>query len=187
MMIGYLTGTIVQSQERFLLLDVSGVGYKIFCPLPTLLSKEKGDAFSLFIHTRVREDAITLFGFEKEDELFVFEKLLDVPGVGPRSALSFLSIHSPSSIASAIENEDASVLSHIPGIGKKTAEKTIIELKGKLVHLLGNGSTTDHSEVRLALEALGYSPKEVHEVLSKLNKEEKNVSALIRQALSLLQ
>jgi Holliday junction DNA helicase RuvA len=98
-----------------------------------------------------------------------------------------LSVHSPASIADAVEREDKEALSHTPGIGKKTAEKIIIELRGKLSHLTKGKETDVTYEVRLALETLGYSPKEIHDTLHKLNTENKNTSTLIKEALSQLQ
>ncbi len=185
-MIGFLSGTIKKATEKELILLVNGVGYKVFCSLPTLLSSAVGNEKDLLIHTRVREDAITLYGFEKENDLFVFEKLLDVSGVGPKSALAMLSVHSASSIADAVEKGNAEMLSHTPGIGKKTTEKIIIELKGKLTHLQNASDNESAYEVRLALEALGYSPREINEIIGKLNPKEKDTGKLIKEALSKL-
>jgi Holliday junction DNA helicase RuvA len=98
-----------------------------------------------------------------------------------------LSVHSPASIADAVERGDAAALSHTPGVGKKTAEKIIIELKGKLSHLVGRAETDTTLEVRMALETLGYSPKEIHDALQKLQTEGKTTSLLIKEALSQLQ
>lgn len=182
-MIGYLEGRVHTATEKDALILVQGVGYKILAPLPLLLSCEPGKDVSLYIHTHVREDQLALYGFEKQIELELFERLINVSGIGPKSALAMLSVHSPSSVAEAVERGDATLLSHTPGIGKKTAEKIIIELKGKLSHL--QGQTADSFfEVRLALEALGYSPKEIHDVLQRLNPLEKNTSSLIKEALS---
>ncbi len=153
-MIGFLKGKVIKSTEQFIILDVSSVGYKILSPLQTLLSLKEGEDLSLFVHTHVREDQITLYGFKTEDELFLFEKLINISGIGPKSALSVISLHSPSSFASLIENEDSTSLSKTPGVGKKTAEKIIIELRGKLSHLSGKESSLSNdtkSEVRLAL------------------------------------
>ncbi len=186
-MIGHLRGTILRVSEMSMLLDVGGVGYKLYCPLSLLIAKQEGEECSLFVHTHVREDVLSLFGFETETELELFEKLRDVSGIGPKSALAMLSVHSPSSIADAIEKADAELLAHTPGIGKKTAEKIIIELKGKLSHLQSVGGMSEATfEVRLALEALGYSPKEVHTVVGKLNTQGKDSSTLIKEALVLL-
>jgi Holliday junction DNA helicase RuvA len=183
-MIGYLTGIVHAVSEKDMTLLVGGVGYKILAPLPVLLAHQPQTEAALHIHTHVREDQLSLYGFEKESELELFERLINVSGIGPKSALAMLSVHSPASVAEAVERGDASVLSHTPGIGKKTAEKIIIELKGKLSHLLGAAKSDSFFEVRLALEALGYSPKEVHDVLQKLNPLETNTSTLIKDALS---
>lgn len=186
-MIGYLSGKVLTSNETSLILDVSGVGYKVSAPLPLLLSTISGEPLSLYIHTHVREDQITLFGFKDETDLFLFTKLLSVSGIGPKSALAMLSVHSPTSIADAVERGDAQALAHTPGVGKKTAEKIIIELKGKLTHLKGKDETDATLEVRLALDALGYSPKEIHHALEKLVTEGKSTNVLIKEALTQLQ
>lgn len=186
-MIGFLQGKVHSFTNSSLILLVGGVGYKLLCPLPVLLSVAKHDDLSLYVHTHVREDQITLFGFKEEHDIFLFEKLTSVSGIGPKSALSMLSVHSPSSLASAIENADASTLSHTPGVGKKTAEKIIIELKGKLAHLVGKELDTEASEAKLALESLGYSSKEIHQALDGLNTKGKTTSAIIKEALQQLQ
>jgi Holliday junction DNA helicase RuvA len=183
-MIGYLTGTVQNATEKEMIVVAGGVGYRVLAPLPVLVSHAKGTGVALYIHTHVREDQLSLYGFEKENELDLFERLISVSGIGPKSALAMLSVHSPASVAEAVERGDASLLSHTPGIGKRTAEKIILELKGKLGHLQGAGHTDSFFEVRLALEALGYSPKEVHDVLQKLNPLETNTSTLIKEALS---
>jgi holliday junction DNA helicase RuvA len=183
-MIGYLTGNVHAVSEKDMILLAGGVGYKILAPLPVLLAYPAGTPLSLHIHTHVREDQLSLYGFEKESELELFQRLINVSGIGPKSALAMLSVHSPASVAEAVENGEAGILSHTPGIGKKTAEKIILELKGKLSHLLGAAKSDSFFEARLALEALGYSPKEVHDVLQKLNPLETNTSTLIKEALS---
>lgn len=186
-MIGFLQGTIHSSNNSSLILLVGGVGYRLLCPLPVLLGATAGDELSLFVHTHVREDQITLFGFKDEHDIFLFEKLTSVSGIGPKSALSMLSVHSPSSLASAIENSDASTLSLTPGVGKKTAEKIIIELKGKLTHLIGKELDDEASEAKLALETLGYSSKEIHQALQGLDTKGKSTSTIIKEALQQLQ
>ncbi len=192
-MIGFLRGKALKSNEHSLLLDVSGVGYLIHAPLPLLVSVTPSQELSLYVHTHVREDQLTLYGFKDELDLFLFEKLIGVSGIGPKSALAMLSVHSPASIADAVEREDAAALSHTPGVGKKTAEKIILELRGKLSHLVGAKETDTTYEVRLALETLGYSPKEIHDTLQKLKTDlpaqagKKSTSMLIKEALSQLQ
>jgi Holliday junction DNA helicase RuvA len=186
-MIGYLTGTVHATTEKDLIILVGGVGYKVLAPLPTILAQTVGAPVSLHIHTHVREDALTLFGFEKETDLELFTRLLSVSSIGPKSALAMLSVHSPASVADAVERGDANILAHTPGIGKKTAEKIIIELKGKLVHMQNATQSDALFEVRLALEALGYSSKEVHDAISELTPGDKSTTTLIKEALSALQ
>lgn len=183
-MIGHLSGTTHSVSEKDLILSVGGVGYLIHAPLPVLLAHKEGSECALYIHTHVREDALVLYGFENKTDLEVFERLISVSGIGPKSALAMLSVHSPASIADAIERGDVPLLSHTPGIGKKTAEKIILELRGKLTHLQGKEQNSAVFEVRLALEALGYTHKEIHDVTQKLDPHEHNTSKLITQALS---
>lgn len=174
-------------KDNFIILDVSGVGYKIFVPLPLTLSTEPKKTLSLYIHTHVKEDQLSLFGFSSEDELFLFEKLISVSGIGPKSALAMLSVHSPSSVSDAVERGDAVTLSHTPGIGKKTAEKIILELRGKLSHLVSMKENDMSYEARLALETLGYSSKEIHSVLQKIDTKNKTTGVIIKEALTQLQ
>lgn len=170
-----------------LILGVQGVGYRVLCPLPVLVSVTENDTLSLFIHTHVREDQISLYGFKEEMDLFLFEKLISVSGIGPKGALSMLSVHSPSSLSSAIERSDVETLSHTPGVGKRTAEKIIIELQGKLSHLAGKEMDDAALEARLALESLGYSSKEIHTTLNALDTKGKTTSVIIKEALQELQ
>ncbi len=186
-MIGYLSGNVHSATSSSIIIDVQGVGYKVLAPLPVVVSVVAGKPLSLFIHTHVREDHITLYGFKDEHDLFLFEKLTSVSGIGPKSALAMLSVHSPSSLADAVERNDAEALSHTPGVGKKTAEKIILELKGKLSHLIGKEMNDTTLEVRLALEALGYSSKEIHDALKDLDTENKTTSTIIKEALHQLQ
>ena len=132
-MISYLSGKVKNISEKTLtILTVSGVGYSVFSPINTLFSFKIDDEIEMLIHTVVKDDAIDLYGFTNEGELQMFEKLITVSGVGPRSALNILSVSSTQNIAIAVENGDANLLSGIPGVGKKSCEKIVIELKGKL-------------------------------------------------------
>lgn len=185
-MIGFLKGKVITSNEQHLILDVSSVGYKVLCPLPLLLSIQDGDDLQLHIHTHVREDQLNLYGFKTKEDLFIFEKLINISGIGPKSALSMLSIHSPSSLANIVENEDVQSLSHTPGVGKKTAEKIIIELRGKLKAFSSSENNDSLNEVRMALDALGYSPKEVSESLRNIKSDGKTTGDLIKEVLSTL-
>lgn len=122
-MIGYLTGKVQTVSEKDMIVLVNGVGYKVLAPLPVLLANTEGKDVSLHIHTHVREDSLSLYGFEKQTELELFERLINVSGIGPKSALAMLSVHSPASVAEAVERGDAVLLSHTPGIGKKDGGK----------------------------------------------------------------
>ena len=186
-MIGFLSGNVHSTNTSSVIIDVHGVGYKILAPLPVVVSSIVGSPLSLFIHTHVREDHITLYGFKDENDLFLFEKLTTVSGIGPKSALAMLSVHSPSSLADAVERNDAEALSHTPGVGKKTAEKIILELKGKLSHLIGKEMNDTTLEVRMALEALGYTSKDIHDALKDINTDNKTTSTIIKEALNQLQ
>ena len=186
-MIGFLTGEVVSTDNSSLILLCGEVGYKVSAPLPLLVSVQEGEFLSLHIHTHVREDHIALYGFKDSNELQLFEKLISISGIGPKSALAMLSVHSPSSIADAVERGDAPALSHTPGIGKKTAEKIILELKGKLSHLVRTEENDATLEARLALEALGYSAKEIHDALKDVKAEGKSTGVLIKEAISQLQ
>ena len=127
-MISLLSGTVKNISEKSLTIMTSGgVGYKVFTPLNTLLSLEENQEVEMLIYTSIKEDAMDLFGFVNKNELSLFEKLITVSGIGPKSALTMLSVSSVEHIAIAVENGDASLLSGIPGVGRKSCEKIIIQ------------------------------------------------------------
>jgi Holliday junction DNA helicase RuvA len=136
-MIGYLQGNLVRSSPERLLLDVQGVGYEVHIPLSTWYEIERrgGERVALFIHTHMREDGIALFGFWTEREKLLFEKLIAVGGIGPRLARVVLSGMPPDDLLTAIASGDVGRLSTIPGIGKKTAERMVLELRDKMREL----------------------------------------------------
>lgn len=175
-MLGYLLGQVkIIDEKSVTILTSSGVGYKVFAPLNTLLAFLPEQEIELLIKTVVKDDAIDLYGFENQSELLVFERLITVSGVGPRSALSILSSTSVADIAEATENNDLSLLTRIPGIGKRTCEKIILELKGKLTQFLNQDKLTNNlqeeNDARLALSTLGYSDKDISNTLQKLKIE----------------
>ena len=135
-MIAYLKGQLIHKSPEHTVVNVNGVGYKVFTPLSTYYSLPKpGESVSLRIHTRVREDELKLFGFLTEEEQTIFEKLITINKVGPKLALGILSGMSPTDLLTAIINNDAARLSAIPGVGKKTAERLALEMKDKLSDL----------------------------------------------------
>jgi len=192
-MIGRLNGILLEKNPPQILLDVNGVGYDIevpmstFYPLPNL-----GERVALHTHLAVREDGHFLYGFATEDERTTFRMLLKVSGIGARTALAILSGMSVAELASAVTLQEAGRLTRVPGIGKKTAERLLLELKDKLAKTLPAVSSTvalapqgAHTDIAHALLALGYNEKEALGALKQLPAEI-SVSDGIRAALKLL-
>jgi Holliday junction DNA helicase RuvA len=171
--IGFLEGTVAGRAANCAWLDVNGVGYVLSCSTTTLRGlPEDGSAARLWTHMYVREDQLALFGFASQSELRLFEALIGVNGVGPKVALQICSAFSPEALRKALVTDDVAALSSVPGIGKKTASRIVLELKEKLdlpdLQIVGEGRDA-LAEARSALENLGYSPAEVREVLSDLD------------------
>ncbi len=185
-MIGSIKGRIIFKTNKFLIVEANGVGYKINVS-PDVLSKTKkiGEEISFWIHTHVREDALDLYGFLERKELEFFEMLISVSGIGPRSALAILGIVSIETLRKAIGTGDTSYLTKISGIGKKTAEKIIIELRDKVGEEKGGSSLQGELDALEALKSLGYSQSEAREALKKVSPDT-NTNAKIREALKIL-
>jgi Holliday junction DNA helicase RuvA len=189
--IGWLRGELLQrGSEGELLVDVGGVGYRVLVPSPLLASVgDVGGTVGLYVHTHVREDAIVLYGFATLNERRCFEALLAAHGVGPSLALAVLSSLHPDSLVRAVMDGDLDVLCSVPGIGRKTAARLVLDLKAKL-DLPDDYSTTEQSgtpageraEVRGALQELGYAPDEIRQALQALP-ETGSVEDLLRSAL----
>lgn len=189
-MIGRLAGTVIETTPPLILLDVSGVGYEVSVPMSTFCNlPAEGGKVVLLTHLIVREDAHLLFGFATAGERNVFRALLKVSGIGPRIALAILSGMKAEDVVAAVENQQSSLLTRIPGIGKKTAERLVLELKGKLLGLVPTGLQTATSsttnDVLSALIALGYSEKEAQAAVKGLDPDT-SVSEGIRLALKQL-
>lgn len=189
-MIGRLHGTLLDKSPPQLLLDVGGVGYEVDVPMSTLYDLPVvGQTVTLLIHTVIREDAHLLYGFATAAERGTFRELLKISGIGPRIALAVLSGLSVSEIAQAVTQQDTVRFTRVPGIGKKTAERLLLELKGKLGADLGGGASTaaagSASDVLQALIALGYSEREAA-AAAKALPEGCSVDDGIRQALKSL-
>ena len=173
-MIGRIQGILVSVHPPRLLVDCQGVGYEIDVPMSTLYQlPETNQKITLLTHFQVREDAQQLFGFATETEREAFRQLIKISGVGSRTALAVLSGMSVNELAQAIAMQEAGRLTQVPGIGKKTAERLCLELKGKLAPDLGIVSGQPqaieaNSEVLQALLALGYSEKEAHLALKQI-------------------
>jgi Holliday junction DNA helicase RuvA len=191
-MIGFLRGTVIDRDRTEVLVDVQGVGYRVVVSPATLASLgEPGTTAVVHTYLHVREDALMLYGFPTRDERACFEALLGAHGVGPALALAILSVHRPPSLRQVLATDDVDALCLVPGVGKKTAARLLLELKarldlpdGDLAAVIG-GVGSPHGEVREALVALGYGPDEVREALRELPVEG-DVSRLLKDALGRL-
>lgn len=185
-MLGSIKGTITWKNEKYLLVENAGLGYRIYTTNNTFLESEIGQSVYFFLHTHVREDAFDLYGFPSVSELSFFELLISVSGIGPKGALGILSVVSVDTLKHAIKSNDTSYLTKISGIGKKTAEKIALELRDKLDDISSTDSVhTSDLDVLEALKALGYREGDIREVLRNLESNE-DTSSKIKQALKLL-
>ena len=192
-MIRLIRGTVAARGKDNLVVDIGGSGggiaFKILVPEPTALQYNIGSEVKLNTYLQVREDALTLFGFASEDELSMFEMLTTVNGVGPKMALGALSAMSTDALRLALANEEPAILARIPGVGKRTAEKIILELKDKVKPTGGTLAglalaTTADTEVIEALIALGYSVVEAQRAVQVLPKDVVGTEERLRLALS---
>lgn len=175
-MISYIEGEVIFRADNFIIVRCQGVGYKVFV-LPAVA--DGSEEISLYTHLAVREDALTLFGFRTYEELELFETLISVSGIGPKAGLGILALADPDTIKLAIAHEDASILTRVSGIGKKTAERVILELKNKftIADISPQGTNLvqqeilDQQDVIGALMGLGYGQNEIRKVLDNIPKE----------------
>lgn len=196
-MIGRLRGEIILKQPPFLMLDVNGVGYEIEAPMSTFYELPAiGEHIILFTHLMIRDDAHVLYAFYQEQERLLFRTLLKISGVGGKMALAILSGMNAGEFSLCIQNEDVTALVRIPGVGKKTAQRLIIEMKDKLV-VTGSALTSSaasatavqespSSEAVSALVALGYRPVEANRLVKAVETEGLSSEELIRAALQSL-
>lgn len=194
-MIRELKGKLGEIEANAFTLWVGGVGYFVSASAYTLgkiagyaenaSGDQAGKELYIFVHTHVREDQLSLYGFVTRDELSMFELLLSVSGIGPKAGLSILAIADPKTIRTAIVNKDASILTRVSGVGKKTAEKVIIELQNKVSSLdtLDQAEALADQEALEALTALGYTVAEAREALKQVPGEIRNVGERLKLAL----
>ncbi|MNH95152.1 Holliday junction ATP-dependent DNA helicase RuvA [compost metagenome] len=206
-MIDYLKGNIALRESDYVVLDVRGIGYRVFCPNPYALSTKEEEEQTLFIHYHVREDAHLLFGFGTRAEQSLFRLLLEVSGIGPKVALGILASGRPEAVIAAITQENVAFLMKLPGIGKKTAQRIILDLKDKLGALpisyaagealelgpIGQSNASEGglawSEAKEALMALGYTDAETDRAWQQVKgkvKESDAVDIIIKLALQSL-
>jgi len=191
-MIGSLRGRLVLKLAPQVVIECNGVGYEVETPMSTFLElPQLGSDLFLYTHLLVREDAQILYGFSTEDERLMFRTLLKVNRVGAKLALGILSAMSTNDFRRCVELEDTTSMSKIPGVGKKTAERLIIEMRDRIDAAARSGGATApfgveisaRSEAIDALVALGYKPKEVNNLIAKLDIDEKSAEDIIRLAL----
>jgi Holliday junction DNA helicase RuvA len=187
-MISTIRGQIIQLEENAVILEVGGLGFRLFVPLPLLSRLKIGESAMFQTHLSVREDALTLYGFDTIIDRGLFTMLLSVDGVGPKAALSVLSTLDYETVQSAVHNDQDEILNRVPGIGKKTAQKIILYLKDRLKPASGFekiASMSDaDSEVLAALISLGYSVVEAQRAIQNLPKDApENVEDRLRMTL----
>lgn len=184
-MIGHLEGTVLKASAGFAILSCGGVGYKVAATKETLARLRSGEQAALWIHLAVREDSLDLYGFLTEEEQRFFALLLMVSGIGPKSALAILDIATVETLRSAISGGNASYLTNVSGIGKKTAEKIILELRDKVgAAEVGSGAVLSGDEEALeAMRSLGYTLQEARDALRKVPAEITKPGERVREAL----
>jgi Holliday junction DNA helicase RuvA len=191
--IGSLRGTVLERMlDGEVLVEVAGVGYRVLVPVTAVTALEPGKNVFLYTHQHVRDDALALYAFVTRDERNTFETLISASGVGPKLALAILSVHSPAALRRCLAEDDVDALVAVPGVGKRTAQRLLVDLKARLsvpdLDLTAvPGSTTPNAraEVRDALAGLGYSGEEVRDVCARLD-DEGTVEDLLRDALRTL-
>jgi len=187
-MINSLRGQVTHKDLHVVVVEVSGVGYRVSTTTEVALDAVLGEEISLWTHLSVRENALDLFGFKDRESLEVFELLITISGIGPKTALGIMNVASIEMLEQAVSENDTSYLTRVSGIGKKNAEKIVLELQGKLVasskdrgvHLRSEGDALE------ALVSLGYSERDAREALKKIPKEIESTSERVRQALKLI-
>ncbi len=187
-MIGWLSGTVRELDPAgSVIVESSGIGYEVSLSLQTLCKLKQGEKAELSIHTHVREDQITLFGFANSDERKLFRKLTTVSGIGARMALNLMSGMSTEELIAAVESSDDASIARTPGIGKKTAQRLILELQGKLGIAATSGGvlpSNSNEDVRSALLNLGYKPAQIDAAIKKV--EPSDFETMFRNTLKAL-
>lgn len=205
-MIDFVRGILANRETEYVVVDVNGVGYRVWCPNPFISTFQEGKEITLYTHYHVREDAHLLFGFPTREEQTMFRKLLSVSGIGPKVALGVLAGARPEAVIAAIQSENVPFLTKLPGIGKKTAQRLVLDLKDKLGAELGGSAAsaalvlgiesldtgslaTGWSEAKDALLGLGYNEAEADRALASIRgkcADTDSVEVIMRQALQAL-
>jgi len=188
----YIKGNLKAKKHDYVVVENNGIGYKIYTSLNTIMKVKTDEDILLYTYLHVREDAMMLYGFSQEEELFLFNMLISISGIGPKAALSILSVLSYQDVATAVVSEDVGLLSKAPGIGKKTAMRIILELKDKLKGIdiddtqpKGQIEHSDkYSEAVNALLVLGYNSKYARQALDAVYDEKDSLQDIIKNALA---
>ncbi len=180
-MLAFLRGTILAKTGDYLIVDVHDLGYRVFVTKSLLTESLAGQAIELFLYQHVREDASDLYGFKKQAELELFQLLISVSGVGPKSASAIIDLAPVEALQQAIAAGDDAMLTKVSGIGGKTAQRVILELRGKLAHIETSGP--GRGEEIEALISLGYSSQQAREALQKVDSAITDSGERIKQAL----
>ena len=185
-MIGSIKGKIILKKDKFVIVETGGLGYKVSVSPETILKTKINEQILFWTHLHVREDAQDLYGFLEYEELEFFELLIGVSGIGPKGALVILGVAPVETLKKAISTGDTSYLTKISGIGRKTAEKMVLELREKVGKDNGDKSLAQEIDIMEALKSLGYSQHEVRESLKKISGNEMSVNTKIKEALKIL-
>ncbi len=186
-MITHIKGTVIDKEERSIVVDVHGIGYKVFVTGNTIEKVREGNETALWTHLAVREDAQTLFGFPTKDELSFFELLISISGIGPKTALGILNVSSVSNIRKAVTSGDTSHLTKVSGVGLKLANKIVLELKGKFGAEEESGiSLRDEVDALEALKALGFKHNDAREALKQVDQTVTDTGERVKKALKIL-
>lgn len=186
-MISHIKGIIIHKDLRFIIIDTGGVGYKVFTTSDTINNIKMGKEVSMWTHLAVRENALDLYGFLSLEELNFFELLITISGIGPKTALGILNVASINTLRNAIGSGNTSHLTKVSGIGKKNADKIVLELKDKIgIFESDNIPLQDETDAMEALISLGYSQTVVRDVLKKIPKEITDAGKKIKFVLKLL-
>lgn len=184
-MIGTLSGTVRHKDLHTIIVDVGGVGYKVYSTADSTLDAVTGEPIFLWTYLAVRENALDLYGFLDKETLEVFELLICISGIGPKTALGILNVATPAMLRQAVATEDISYLTKVSGIGKKNAEKIVLELRDKLVTTSEDmvRGKAGEGDVLEALISLGYSERDARDAVKRLPKDLEGTSARIKEAL----
>ena len=203
-MINHLKGIIETKKENYIIIDINGIGYKVFMPENSIQNLDLEEKVKIYTYLRVSEDEINLYGFLSFEELTMFELLISVGGIGSKSAIKILSNIAPSKFALAVISNDVGSLKKLPGIGVKTAQRIILELKDKIkkeqqIQELTESTKEIKTKVEVAIESskkieeaiaalqvLGYNKKEIEKAFEKIDKKEQSTEDLIRKGLAIL-